>query len=200
MLNASRSSTVVYFSHLAIRLICLIFKLYLDRYYHHKLRLYGYAKHFEDTTFLSELTHILFNKITLLLLLNSAVYQTISEHSDDVIHLFGTSVTQTQAAKIIAVVISCIILFLSGKKLKIEVDFQRKGHAPDTLTESDINDTRPSSNDIGIRSANLTDELLEKQHELIVNLKAQNENLRELLVKMHEARDSNGADSRTQTS
>ena len=198
LLKASRSSTVIYFSHLAIRLLCLCFKIYLDRYYHRELRLYGYAKHFDNTTFLSELTHILFNKITLLLLLNASVYQMISSENDDVIHLFGTSITQTQVAKIIAVVISCIITVVSGKKLQVEIDFQRKGHAPDTLTENDLNDTRQSSNDIGLRSANLTDELLEKQHELIVNLKMQNAHLRELLMKANETQDSN--DPQPQTS
>lgn len=200
LLNVSRSSTVIYFSHLAIRLLCLVFKIYLDRYYHRELRLYGYAKHYENTTFLSELTHLLFNKITLLLLLNSAVYQTISTESDDVIHVFGSTITQTQLAKIIAVVISCIITVVSGKKLQVEIDFQRKARAPDTLTEDQINETRQSSNDIGLRSANLTDELLEKQHELIVNLKMQNDHLRELLMKSYEAQDGNRNDSQAQTS
>lgn len=195
LLVGARSSTVVYFSHLAIRLVCLVFKIYLDRYYHRELKLYGYHKHYENTTFLSELTHMLFNKITLLLLLNASVYQAISSENSHVIYLFGTSITQTQLAKIIAVVISCIITVVSGKKLHVEIDFQRQGYAPDTLTESDI---RQSSNDIGLRSANLTDELLEKQQELIVNLKMQNDHLRELLMKAHEAHD--GDDSRPQTS
>lgn len=186
--RASHSSTVIYFSHLAIRLLCLVFKLYLDRYYHRELKLYGYHMHYNKTTFLSDLTHILFNKITLLLLLNSSVYQVISTETDDVIHLFGSgySITQTQVAKIIAVVLSSIITIVSGKKLQIEIDFQRKACAPDTLSDHDINDTRQQSNDIGLRSVNLTDDLLEKQHELIVNLKMQNDHLRQLLMEAHE--------------
>lgn len=37
---------------------------------------------------------------------------------------------------------------------------------PDTIT--DINDTRQQSNEIGLRTSNVTDELLEKQHDMIV--------------------------------
>ena len=185
---------------MAIRLLCFVFKLYLDRYYHRELKIYGYHNHHSKTIFLSELTHLLFNKITLLLLLNSSIYQFVSTEQSDVIHLFGSgslAVTQTQVAKIIAVIISCVITIISGKKLHIEIDFQRKSNAPDTLTENDINETRQPPTDIGIRSSNLIDELLEKQHDYIVNLKLQNDHLRELLMKAHEANDS-GENSRAE--
>lgn len=184
VIKASRSSTVIYFSHLAIRLICFVIKLYLDRHYHHELKLYGYHSHHSKTTFLSDLTHLLFNKITLLLLLNSSIYQVIETENDASIHLFGFSITQVQLAKIITVVISTIITVISGKKLHIEIEFQRQNLPPDTIT--DINDTRQQSNEIGLRTSNVTDELLEKQHDMIVNLKLQNDHLRELLANEHE--------------
>lgn len=190
-IGSSRSSTVIYFSHLAIRLLCYVFKLYLDRYYHNQLKLYGYHQQHGKSTFLSELIHLLFNKITLLLLLNSAIYQVISTSSDDTIHLYGKTITQTQIAKIIAVVISSIIAVISGKKLHMEIDFQRKQSPPDTITDNEINDTRQPPNDIGLRSSNLIEELLEKQYDMIVNLKLQNDHLRQLLMKAHETNDRN---------
>jgi len=189
IINASHSSTVIYFSHLAIRLLCLVFKLYLDNYYHNKLKLYGYHKHHKSSTFLSEITHLLFNKITLLLLLNSTVFQVINTNNDDTIHVLGLAINQAQVAKIIAVVMSSIITIISGKKLHIEIDFQRKQNAPDTITDNEINDTRQPSNDVGLRLSNSYEELLEKQSDMIINLKMQNDHLRLLLMKAHESTD-----------
>jgi len=192
VISVSKSSSVIYFSHLAIRLLCLAFKLYLDRYYHNQLKLYGYHRHHSNSTFLSELTHILFNNITLLLLLNSSVYQIISTDKDDSIHLFGFSITQTQVAKIIAVTISCVITFVSGRKLHVEIDFQRKNARPDTLIDAEDDDEAGlPSNDIGIRFNDLNSDLLKHQQDMIINLKMQNKQLKKLLMKAHEDMDNN---------
>lgn len=186
-MGASHSSTVIYFSHLAIRLLCLVFKIYLDNYYHDKLRLYGYYKHHSKSTFLSELTHLLFNKITLLLLFNSSIYQVISTNTDDNLHIFGFTITQTQIAKIITVVLSCIITVISGKKLHVEIDFQRKSIAPDSIVEAQINDPNERPNDVGIRPSNQTEDLLRYQNDMIINLQSQNLHLRQLLMKSRES-------------
>lgn len=88
-----------------------------------------------------------------------------------------------------------MITIVSGKKLHIEIDFQRQNSRPDTITDNEDDETSQQANDIGIRFNDLNSDLLKYQHDTIKNLKMQNDHLKKLLMKAHEMNDQNGSSS-----
>ncbi|CAG2161880.1 unnamed protein product [Oppiella nova] len=176
--------SVTIYCHIVIWFVILVIRYYMRSVYYRRLRILGYYKHHSLVKTLSLIPSLVLHKTNALLLLLSTILYMYGQNVvkiGDKIHLKATNFEQI----IITISVAIISPFLM-KWLYHEIRFRRDRNPPDIFCVEDPQHlvTSAGLNEIGVRPSSYLEDLLEKQADLIYNLKLQNTHLRQMLYKV----------------
>jgi len=195
-LHAKIESSYLYviISHLVVYLIVSLLRFTLHRLHYRRLRVIGYHSHYRSTVWLNKSTSWIFHRANGLILLATAlVCHYLEDQGIIPVHMGGAGVYSVrpinilQSLIVLAVSIALPILF---RFLLHELRFRRDRKPPDVFClDNPAHLQHAGLSEIGIRSTSYLEDLLERQADLIYNLKLQNSYLR---LTLHRATAQNG--------
>ncbi|XP_054167090.1 transmembrane protein 192-like [Oppia nitens] len=172
-------------SHLIVWLLTLSIGYYMRNVYYRRLRILGYYKHHQLVRWLSHIPAFVLHKSNVALLILTAILYNIGQK--DIIKLSDKiQLKPVNFEQLIVTVSVLIVMPFLIKWFYHEIRFRTDRNPPDIFCVEDPQRlvTSAGLNEIGVRPSSYLEDLLEKQADLIYNLKLQNTHLRQMLFKV----------------